>query len=334
MEVKHRTNTNGLKLVSWYEQTSAWFESKNPVLKAGENGYESDVYTIRNGIKYIRFKKGDGVTKWNDLGYTVIENTMAYVTDLIQEVNLTGQYNGKTAKIFAVNGRRSLFTSTSTFNDVGEGVGASGVALFPELTGSEIIQAISSNANDDGSPVGTGAQTIKVTYIDTNYNIVTTGDITLNGTTAVTVLASGMLFFLFAEVTNVGSNGVSVGAITIRTSAPLTISQITAGGNASLDAAFMIPDGYTGYVFGWSMGNIQNSQDFRLRATVNKHDRSLSTVYHFQDNHNTASNESNNEDLPFLKYPARCKIKVSTISSSVAGTTRADSHFYVLLIQD
>ena len=259
----------------------------------------------------------------------------ANISSILFEIQTTGKYKGKNAKVFHINGRRVSFTSTSVFNDIGEGVGASSQALFPVLTGAEIIQVISSSASDDGSPAGIGAQTVKVTYIDTNFNLVTTGNIILNGTTAVQVVASGMLYPLFWEVTAVGSNGVSVGNLTLRTSAPLTLSRITAGGNASLDCRFIVPEGYKGYIFSWSGGNIQGSQDLRLRATVNKHDRSLlSGIFHFQANNFTGTNLSFTENLPLIAYPGRAEIKISTISASLGGNVRADAHFDILIIQD
>lgn len=259
-----------------------------------------------------------------------------YQADYLLEIQETGQLNGKSARCFNVPGRRSAFTSTTSLNDVGEGIGIAGTALFLNLTGAEAISVVSSNANDDGSPAGTGARTIKMTYIDTNYAIVETADITLNGTSSVSVLASGCLALLWIEVTSAGSNGSPVGNLTVTSGAPTsgTLAYIPAGSNKSLNAFFMVPDGYTGYVICWSGGNIQNSQDMRLRATVNTTDRTLSTVYHFQDNKNIASNTNFDHDLPALKYPARCKIKVSTISSSTAINTRADADFSVIIIAD
>lgn len=251
--------------------------------------------------------------------------------DLVQEIQYTGKYRGKNARAFNVLGRRSSFTSTSALNDIGEGITT---ALFPTLTGAELIQVISSSANDNGSPAGTGAQTVKVVYINTSYAIVETGDITLNGTTAVTVVASGMLEPLWFEVTSVGSGGVAAGNITLRTSAPVSLSQIKAGGNKSMDAKFMIPDGYTGYIAYSDGSAIQNYQDVRIRALVNTYDRTLSTVYHFQDNRFVPANTTTVMEVPFLKLPARSKVTGATISSSLAAGTRCDITLVIVLIQD
>lgn len=253
---------------------------------------------------------------------------------VVAEIQMTGKLNGKLAYVYKIMGRRSSFTSTSAPNDVGEGIGAAAIALFPVLTGAETIQVISSSANDDGAPVGTGARTIKLTYINTSFQLVQTADIILNGITAVSVMVGGCLQPLWFEVTSVGSLGAAAGIITLRTSAPLTLSQISAGGNESFDSIFMVPDGYTGYTSNRNMANINNSQDYRMRALVDKFTRFLSTVFHTQAIKNTPSNTGFADELPFLKFPARCKITGTTISSSIAAGTRADYCFTVIIVKN
>ena len=262
---------------------------------------------------------------------------MSYLKDIASieaEISITGKWMGRNALLYRVLGRRSTFTSTSAFNDVGEGIGASAGILFPVLTGAESIEVLSSSASDTNT-AGTGVRKIRVTYINTSYGLLESADINMNGTTPVTVMASGMLQLLWFEAVDWGSNAVAVGTITMRIDGGgTTLSQITAGGNKSMDAIFMIPDNYTGYVHHWGMDAIANAQDFRLRATCNSYDRTLLSQYVFQDNHNVASNGNYTEVLPFLKYPARCKIKVSTISSSTSAQTRADASFSIILLAD
>lgn len=253
--------------------------------------------------------------------------------DTLLEIQSTGQINGKTAKAFHIAGRRSAFTSTTAFNDIGEGIGVAASASFPQLTGSEAIEIISSSANDDGNPAGTGARTVTVTYIDSNWAIQQT-TVTMNGTTAVSVLASGMLLPLTLEVANVGSLGGAAGTITLRTTTPTTLSIIAANGNRSLDAYFLVPEGYSAYIPQWSAGCIQNSQDVRLRATVDFYTRAQGTVYHFQDQIFIGANANRNKELPWLKFSQYTLIKASTISSSTAVATRCDADFWVIIIAD
>lgn len=257
------------------------------------------------------------------------------LAETLLEIQMTGQLNGKLAKAFHMTGRRDRFTSTSALNDIGEGIGVASVASFPKLAGTEGIEIISSSANDDGNPVGTGVRTVTITYIDTNWAIQQTSAITMNGTTAVTVMASGMLLPLAMEATTVGSLGVAAGTITLRVATALTtLSIIAAGGNRSMDAVFLVPEGYTAYIPQWSAGAIQNSQDVRLRATVDFYTRSQVIPYHFQDNIFVGSSLSRTSELPWLKFSQYSYIKASTISSSTAVATRCDADFWVIIIQD
>ncbi|MGL4598495.1 MAG: hypothetical protein ACRCYO_13340 [Bacteroidia bacterium] len=260
---------------------------------------------------------------------------MAYLNGLdpILEIQRTGKYGGKDALAFNINGRRESFTSTSAFNDVGDAIGISGVAIFPVLNGTETIQVISSSASDDGSPLGIGIQTVRITYINTSFQLVETPDIVMNGTTAVNVVVGGMLQVLWIEATNIGSTGTAVGNITLRTSTLVNLSVIRIGTTKSQDAIFMVPDGFNAYINIWSVENIANSQDYRIRANVNSFDRTISNVFKVQDNQNNPSNSQNNSYLNWLKYPPRSRIKVSTISSSTAAATRACVNFLVVLIK-
>ncbi len=265
------------------------------------------------------------------LGYLDTSYQIVQSVSVIEQIQQTGFFNGKEAKVFHILGRRASFTSTTLFNDVGEGIGSASAELFPVLNGTETIQVISSSASDKNG--GTGANSVKITYIDTNYDIQQTASINMNGITAVQIMVGGMLQFLWGEVDSVGSNKTSVGNVTFRTSGLTTLSRITAGGNKSMDAIFMVPDDYEAYVYAWSGSSIQNAQDLRLRATVDSYTRELSSVYHFVDNRNTPSNSSFEHDLKSLKFPARCLIKVSTISSSQTAQTRCDCDFLVVIIK-
>jgi hypothetical protein len=251
---------------------------------------------------------------------------------VIEEIQQTGFYIGKIAKAFMILGRRISFSSNTLFNDIGEAIGVGALANFPILTGAETLQLISTNAAD--SSAGTGVRTVKVTYINTSNNLVQSASITLNGTTAVNCGFNANAV-LWIESQTVGSNGAAVGNITLRTSAPLSLIQITANGNKSMDSFFMVPIGYTAYLTAWNGSCIANEQDLRIRATVNTLDRSVTpNVYHFQDNKYLPANTSDEVILPWLKLPELAKVKCSTISASTAGATRIESGFTVILIQN
>lgn len=259
---------------------------------------------------------------------------MAYLPNnsLISEIEIsrTGLYNGKTAKQFHILGRRAGFTSTSVFNDIKEYDNS--VAAIPILSNST-LDIISSSVNDTSA--GTGVRTVKVTYINNSNALVESAAITLNGTTLVTSVLTGVNFVLWMETNTVGSGGVAAGNIRLRINGGVVeVEQITAGGNKSMSASFMIPTGYTGYIGQIDGTAISTTQDLRIRATVNTFDRTISTAYKFQDNLFLASGQTDRSSYGALKYPALSKIKVSTLSGATPVANRADVSFTVTLIAD
>jgi len=241
-----------------------------------------------------------------------------------------GAIAGKTAKAFHKISRRAGFNSTSVLQDVAEFLGTT-IDAMPELTGSENLEVVSSNVNDIAG--GTGTRAIRVTYIDTSNNLVTSADIAMNGTTPV-ALAFKANMILWMESSVVGANSVAAGNIVLRIAgAGATHEQITAGGNRSLSSHFMVPAGYTGYLADWGATSVGNAtQDVRLRATVRSGDRSLGTAYIFQSVDFLAAGGDGGEELPWLVCPALSRIKISTLPSATVNTNRIDAEYTILLV--
>lgn len=251
-------------------------------------------------------------------------------SSLIEEINLTGFYRGKIAKVFQILGRRTTFANNTSFHDLTDITSANN--LFPSVTSAESLEVVSSSANDTNA--GTGVNSVSVIYIDSSNNLAT-ANITMNGTTPV---AAGFTAneIISMESQTVGSNLVAVGTITLRkVTGAIQLEQITAGGNRSLSAKFMIPSGYSGYLVGGNFAAISQTQDFRLRATVNTFDRSLSNIYKFQHNYFLSSG-ANSGDLTFdfMKLPQLARVKVSTITGTTTSNPRADCTFSVVIIQN
>lgn len=259
---------------------------------------------------------------------------MSYIDRTLEpyiEIARTGKYNGKTAHAFNILGRRSGFTSTSVFNDVKEY--DNGVASIPTLSNST-LDIISSSINDTNT-AGTGVRQVKVVYIDNSNNLVESAAINLNGTTLVTSVLTGVNFVLWMEAVTVGSSGGSAGNIRLRINGgTVEVEQISLGGNKSMSGCAMIPTGYTGYITSMQGTAIATTQDIRLRATVNTLDRSLSNVFHNVGNLFLSSNQTVRSEFNYLKFPALCKIKVSTISGATPVANKADVSFNLILIAD
>lgn len=253
-----------------------------------------------------------------------------YVGDPAFLASSSGLVSGKAAAVYHVISRRAGFNSTSVLQDVAEFLGAATDAM-PELTGAESLEVVSSSASD--ASAGLGVRTLQVGYITTGYALAT-ANITMNG---VTPVATGFAArqILWMEALTVGATTVAVGNIILRVVAGATHEQITAGGNRSLSSHFMVPDGYSAYIADWHATSIGGAtQDVRLRATVRTAGRVLNDAYVFQDNVFVSAGAFADGPLPWLRYPARTKIKVSTITSGTAASNRVDADFSVLLIAD
>lgn len=144
---------------------------------------------------------------------------------------------------------------------------------FPTTTAEE-FQVFSSDAND--TLAGTGARTLRVFYLDDDYDGVTDVDypyfdVDLNGVTTVNSGVTGMRV-LRAEVIDSGSGETNAGDITVRwrTTTTTVFAVIPTGYSQTQIAAYTIPADYTGYItrYNASMGdNNTNSAiiAFRIR---------------------------------------------------------------------
>lgn len=243
-----------------------------------------------------------------------------------------GMVHDLPARAFHVTGRRAGFNSVSILQDVGEFLGVN-INAFPELTGAESLEVVSAST-DDTSPAGIGARTVRIGYIDTSGALVESAPIVMAGQTPV-ALAFKALFILWMETHTVGTNSVAVGNILLRIAGGgATHEQISAGGNRSLSARFMVPSGYTGYLQSWGSAAISTTQDVRLRATVRSYDRSLGSAYIFQAQAFVNTNASSYEILPWLPCSALSKMKVSTYPGLLPAGNRVDAGFTILLIAD
>jgi len=247
------------------------------------------------------------------------------------EVAHTGSYGTQEASNFRIIGRRAGFNSTSILQDVGEFLGTA-TDLFPVLQGTEALQVVSSSSSD--AAAGIGAHTVRIVYLDTSYDIQSV-DVTLTGTVPVSLGAVRMLFVYWMETLTGGTSEVGVGNIDLRTVSGATVQErITAGGNRSLSCRFMVPDDHTAYIAEWGISAINTTQDARLRATVTGGSRALNSKYIFQDTLYMGNGQTAFQPLPYLRFPARCQVKVSTFPGAAPAGNRIDAGFNVLMIKN
>ena len=230
-------------------------------------------------------------------------------------------------KSFAIPGRKDALSSV-VLDDLTE---IPGTTVTPEPGGIQ-LEVVSSSGSDTSA--GTGIQTLEIYYLDSS-GFEQNEMVTLNGGTPVLTVATDIDAVQWAHTKTVGSGGVAAGNISIQgVGGGLVFEYVKAGGNQSLSGRFKIPTGKKGYVIGWQCSGITKKIDIRLRATVERFDRSLiSGVFLFQDI--LVLNDTSSGWIPFevpLRMPAGAVVKMSAISSAAGGD--AAGKYDILLIDD
>lgn len=204
-----------------------------------------------------------------------------------------------------------------------------GQYVFPPAGGIQ-MQVQSSDANDDGNPVGTGARTVHIHYLDDSYNV-QFETVTLNGITAVTTVATNILRVNDFHVTTVGSNGQPVGNITLtNVGATIVYSRIDAGYNRARNGIFTIPAGKTGFISHWAAysGSSGGNHYTRVTLRATTHENTLwPGVFIACDTIGCEDGGDNvNIDIP-IHLPATTDVKASAIADAAVANVFVNIHF-------
>lgn len=133
--------------------------------------------------------------------------------------------------------------TASVPEDIWEGGGV--YAGFPD-SAVEAVEVLSSSADD--ASAGTGARTIRITGLDSNYDVASE-TITLNGTSPVDSVNTYRRVHT-ASVLTAGSGGVNAGTITVRHTTTTTnvFLSMQIGRNQTNCSGYTVPAGYTAYL--------------------------------------------------------------------------------------
>jgi hypothetical protein len=127
---------------------------------------------------------------------------------------------------------------------------------------------VSSSAND--SAAGTGARTVRVTYLTATGLGPYTEDVTLNGTTPVNMVATNVCYVERIEVLTVGSGGTNAGVVSLKAATGgggATVWSIAAGDGRTYGAHHYIPAGHVCRVTGLHVGiKGADTSSFTLKA--------------------------------------------------------------------
>ncbi len=290
--------------------------------------------TYNNGeARPGRVQKTTGGIEVHIVGSTPITVSNVDYAEPDFEINRTGLWQSKSAYTVTLIGRKIAPWTAGAQNDLVE----TGNAVIPEMDGTEALEIVSTNPQDNAA--GTGAHSVRVTYIDALAgNAQTSAVVVPNGTTPVAIGAGVRASAIqCAEVMTAGSLGVAAGDISIRRVTVGTVYEfIRAGGNASMSGRYMVPAGYSAYAHEWNASAIGQEMDIRLRATVGKFDRSTNTsTYLFQDATYPGANQTSGaRHLSHMKFPSGCKLKMSALPGATTGSPRCEASISLVLISN
>lgn len=134
------------------------------------------------------------------------------------------------------------------------------------LSSAETMNVASSSTDDDGDPAGTGARTVEVEGLDSNYAVITE-TVTMNGTSNVLTTNSFLRVYRMRVLT-AGSTGSNVGIIRATASSAGTVqAHIAATDNQTLQLIYTVPAGKTFYIDHIFLAT-EKSQDSEIQLMV------------------------------------------------------------------
>jgi hypothetical protein len=250
--------------------------------------------------------------------------------EMVEEISELGTWRGRPAKNVTLIGRRTSFFA-NVLNDLGQyTLPANGGVSFGELTGTEQLEIVSGSASDTAA--GTGARTVKITYIDAlNGNVEASTTVTMNGTTPVSLGAVRASAIQYMEVASVGSGGVAAGNITLRiTTVNTQWEQILAGYCRSMSGRYTVPTDCVAYLIQASL--TARAQFMDLELLVNTLEDGTASGYTTHNAFDIQANGSLAVDLPFHSFPAGTKIKWAAVPGATAGGPRCQVSWTMLLV--
>lgn len=238
-----------------------------------------------------------------------------------------GKGNIPGGKSYAIPGKKNTISS-AVLDDLTE---IPGVTVTTEPGGIQ-LEVVSTSPND--TLLGTGMRSLEMYYLDTD-GLERQEIVELNGVTPVQTIATNIDFVQWAHTKTKGSSSVAEGNVSIQGVGGGTVFEyITLGGNQSLSGRFKVPSNMTGFITGWQGSGITKIVDLRLRATVDRFDRTLlDGIFLFQDLVNL--NDATSGYIPFpspLRMPGGSVIKLSAKSSAAGGN--ASGQFDIVLIEN
>lgn len=199
---------------------------------------------------------------------------------------------------------------------------------YTEPSSAQQMRLVSSSASD--AAAGTGSRTVRVTYHDGTGAGPFTEDVTMNGTTPVSTVATNIRFIESLDTLTVGSNGTNVGTISIQAiGGGTTFGTIAVSDGTTYWAHHYVAPGRRCYVTRLFVGTQGNNANFFVRYA----DPTVSAAFERQMTPNLRAinaQPSQMHDIDFnFSIPGPARVTVYGRSdSNTANTLYSGFSFY------
>lgn len=206
-----------------------------------------------------------------------------------------------------------------------------GGGIYSYPASAETMTVSSESANDTSD--GTGARTVQVQGLDTNYKTVLQ-EATLNGQTEVALATDLIRVFRIIVLTagsgNENADTIHVGSGTVTSGVPAnSYAQVLAGENQTLMGIYTIPAGHTGYfgsIFLSASLSANSNVTFRVLA------RPDGGVFNVKNKLVLSGQALPREALVYDVFPEKTDIEIRALSS--ANNADASAGFTIILVKD
>lgn len=199
--------------------------------------------------------------------------------------------------------------------------------VFPSAAAA--VEVVSSNTNDTQS--GTGARTITIQGLDSDYNEVS-ADVTMNGTTIVNTTQSFLRVFR-AFVLTAGTNNTNAGDITItsKSSGTPEVAKILNSSGQTQMAIYTVPADKTAYWIQWSGSVIKKNTG---AATIDFVEKTEGGVIRVKNSLSISVDGAStfSKNMFAQKFIEKTDLYVNC--SFVSGTVSVFSDFTLLLVDN
>lgn len=200
----------------------------------------------------------------------------------------------------------------------------SGDGLYPWITSASTLTVESSSSNDIST--GTGARTIYIQGLDSNYNAITE-TVTLNGTEQVTT--SSVYYRIYrAYVLTAGSTGGAEGDISIKQEGTIVCHIDSDFDNQTLMSVYTVAAGYTAYLVCVDFSTGKGKEVFCSLNT-----RPVGGVFNIQHSIQLNASNANRVFMPYIKIDEKTDIELRAVNLN-SGNVEVSGAFDLIIIKN